>query len=43
MSKFIRVIAASLIGVIVFIAKSEISSASSILLYQTKAPNEGNE
>ncbi|WP_081727887.1 cyclic lactone autoinducer peptide [Alkalihalobacillus hemicellulosilyticus] len=40
MKRLAKVVLASLVGVIVFVSKSEISSASTFLLYQPKHPEE---
>ncbi|WP_082394197.1 cyclic lactone autoinducer peptide [Bacillus sp. JCM 19034] len=41
MKKFIKVVLASLVGVIVFVSKTEISSASAFLFYQPEPPKKG--
>ena len=38
MKKIIRVICSASVGLMVFVAKAEISSASNFLLYQPKSP-----
>lgn len=38
MKKIVRALLSSIVGLIVFVAKADISSASTIMLYQPKLP-----